>query len=142
MVGARLKGGYEQNSGNPGILEGSKELWRDSGIIIARSVAAPKAGQTPVREANFSDKVFRLRSDIPVAEYHPVSGVNGSATPIDIGHSPSASNHPHCSIIDRTVGKDEQESKERKNGRTKVIQQTLDGLSEELKRQFFLLKDE
>ena len=104
MIRARLEEGYEQNSGSPGILEGSKELLGTSEIGIARSLVVQKAGQTLVRVANFSDKVVRLRSDLPVAEYHPVSGVNGSATPTEIGPRPSAPNHPYCSVIDRNMG--------------------------------------
>ena len=117
MIRARLEGGYEQNSGSPGNQEGSKELQGTSEIGIARSLVVPTAGQTPVRLANFSNKVVRLRSVLPVAEYHPVSGVNGSATPTEIGLIPSAPNHPYCSVIDRNMGDDKQESKERENRR-------------------------
>ena len=102
----------------------------------------PKAGKDLIRVANFSDKVFRLRSDLPVAEYHPDSGVNGSATPTEIGPSPSAPNHPYCSVIDRNMGDDKQENTERKNRREKGIQPNSDGLSEEQKRQFSQLIDE
>ena len=55
---------------------------------MPRSLEVPKAGQTLVRVANFSVKVVTLRSDLPVAEYHTVSGVSGSATPTEIGASP------------------------------------------------------
>ena len=102
----------------------------------------PKAGQTPVRVANFSDKDVRLRSNLPVAEYHPVSDINGSATPTEIGPSPSAPDHPYFSVIGKNMGDDKQESTERENRRAKFIQPNLDGLSEEQKRQFFLLIDE
>ena len=82
----------------------------------------PKARQALVRVANFSDKVVRLRSDLPVAGYHPVSGVNSSATPTEIGPSPSALDHPYCSVIDRNMGNDNQESTEGEIRRAKVIQ--------------------
>ncbi|PFX14078.1 Retrovirus-related Pol polyprotein [Stylophora pistillata] len=39
------------------------------------------------------------------------SGVNGSATPIETGPSPSAPYHPYCSVIERNVGEDKQERK-------------------------------
>ena len=142
VIRARLEGVCEQNSGSPGILEGSKELLGTSEIGIARSLVVQKAGQTLVRVANFSDKVVRLRSDLPVAEYHPVSGVNGSATPTEIGPRPSAPNHPYCSVINRNMGDDKQESTGRENRREKVIQPNSGGLSEEQKRQFYLLMDE
>ena len=93
VIGVRLEGGYEQNSGSPGILEGSKELRGTSEIGTARFLVVPKAGQILVRVVNFSNKVVRLRSDLHVAEYHPVSSVNGSATPTEIGPSPSAPNY-------------------------------------------------
>ena len=77
------------------------------------SLVVPKAGETLVRVANFSDKVVTLRSNLPVAEYHTVSGVIGSATPTEIGGSPSAPNHPYCSVIERNIEDDKQESTER-----------------------------
>ena len=61
---------------------------------MARSLQVPEAGQTLVRVANFSDKALTLRSPLPVAEYHTVSGVSGSAAPTEIGVSPTAPNHP------------------------------------------------
>ena len=109
---------------------------------MARFLLVPEAGQTLVRVASFSDKVFTLRSPLPVAEYHTVSGVSGSATPTEIEGSPSATNHPYCSVIDRNIKDDKQESTERKNRRAKVIQPGSDGLSEEQKRQFSLLIDQ
>ena len=109
---------------------------------MPRSLEVLKAGQTLVRVANFSVKVVTLRSDLPVAEYHTVSGVSGSATPTEIGSSPSAPNHPYCSVIDRNIGDDQQESTERENRRAKVIQPSSDGPSEEQKRQFLLLRDQ
>ena len=109
---------------------------------MPRSLEVPKAGQTLVRVANFSVKVFTLRSDLPVAEYHTVSGVSGSATPTETGGSPSAPNHPCCLVIDRNIEDDKQESTERENRRAKVIQPSSDGLSDEQKRQFSLLIDQ
>ncbi|PFX24433.1 hypothetical protein AWC38_SpisGene10957 [Stylophora pistillata] len=97
VIKGRLEGGYEQNSGSPGILEGSKENGV-SEIDIVCSLVVPKAGRTPIRVANFSDKVVRSRSGLPVAKFHPVGGVNGSATPTEIGPSPSAPYHPYCSV--------------------------------------------
>ena len=135
MIRARLEGGYEQNSGSPGNQEGSKELQGTSEIGIARSLVVPKAGQTLVRVANFSDKVVRLRSDLPVAEYHPVSGVNGSATPTEIGPRPSAPNHPYCSVIDRNMGDDKQENTERIEGQ-KVFSQIQMGFQRSRKGNF------
>ena len=109
---------------------------------MARSVVVPEAGQALVRVVNFSDKVLTLRSNLPVAEYHTVSSVSGSATPKEIEGSPSAPNHPYCSVIGRNIKDDKQESTERKNRRTKIIQPSSDGLSEEQKRQFSPLIDQ
>ena len=135
-------GGYEQNSGSPRILEGLKEVQGTSKISMARSLVEEGAGETLVRVASFSDKVFTLRSPLPVAEYHSVSGVSCSATPIEIGGSPSAPNHTCCLVIDRNSEDDKQESTERENRREKVIQPSSDGLSQEQKRQFSLLIDQ
>ena len=109
---------------------------------MARSLVVPGAGQTLVRVVRFSDKVVTLRTPLPVAEYHSVSGVSGSATPIEIGGSPSAPNHSCCLVIDRNIEEDKQESTERENKRAKVIQLSSDGLSEEQKKQFSLRIDE
>ena len=83
-----------------------------------------------------------LRSPLPVAEYHSVSGVSCSATPTEIGGSPSPPNHTCCLVIDRNIEDDKQESTERENRRANVIQPSSDGLSEEQKRQFSLLIDQ
>ena len=109
---------------------------------MARSLQVPEAGQTLVRVANFSDKALTLRSPLPVAEYHTVSGVSGSATPTEIGVSPAAPNHPYCSVIDRNIEDDKQESTERENRRAKVIQPSSDGPSDEQKGQCSLLIDQ
>ena len=106
---------------------------------MARSVVVPEAGQALVRVVNFSDKVLTLRSNLPVAEYH--TSVSGSATPTEIGRSPSAPNHPYCSVIARNIEDDKQESKI-ENRRAKVIQLSSDGLSEEHERQFSILIDQ
>ena len=109
---------------------------------MARSLEVPEAGQTLFRVANFSDKALTLRSPLPVAEYHTVSGVSGSATPTEVGVSPAAPNHPYCSVIDRNIEDDKQESTERENRRAKVIQPSSDGPSDEQKRQCSLLIDQ
>ena len=109
---------------------------------MPRSLEVLKAGQTLVRVANFSDKVVRLRSDLPVAEYHTVSSVSGSATPIEIGVSLAAPNHPYCSVIDRNIEDDKQEITERESRRAKVIQPSSDGPSDEQKGQCSLLIDQ
>ena len=109
---------------------------------MARSLVVPEAGKTLVRVTSFSDKVLTLRSHLPVAQYHTVSGVSGSATPTEIGVSPAAPNHPYCSVIDRNIEDDKQESTERENRRAKVIQPSSDGLSEGQKRQFSPLIDQ
>ena len=92
--------------------------------------------------ASFSEKVLTLQIPLPVAEYHSLSGVSGSATPTEIGGSPSVPNHPFCLVIDRNIEDDKQESTERENRRAKVIQPSSDGLSEEQKSQFSLLIDQ
>ena len=109
---------------------------------MARSLVVPGAGQTLVRVASFSDKVLTLRTPLPVAEYHSVSGVSSSAIPTKIGGIPSAPNSPCCLVIDRKIEDDKQESTERENRRAKIIQPSSDGLSDEQKRQFSLLIDQ
>ena len=109
---------------------------------MARSLVVPGAGQTLVRVASISDKVPTLPSHLSVAECNSVSGVSGSAAPIEIGGFPSAPNHPCCLVIDRNIEDDKQESTERENRRAKVIQPSSDGLSEEQKKQFSLLIDQ
>ena len=89
---------------------------------MARSLQVSEAGQTLVWEANFSDNALTLQSPLPVAEYHTVSGVSGSATPTEIGVSAAAPNHPYCSVIDRNIEDDKQEITERESRRAKVIQ--------------------
>ena len=78
MIGARLGDGNDQNAGSPGMLEESNGLRGRYEICVARTLVLPRAGLTPVRIANFSEKLIRICSDRPVAEYHPISSVNGS----------------------------------------------------------------
>ena len=104
---------------------------------MARSLVVPGEGQTLVRVGSFSDKVLTLRTPL-----HSVTGVSGSAAPIEIGGSPSAPYHPCCLVIERNIKDDKQESAERDNGRAKVIQPSSDGLLEEQKKQFSLLIDQ
>ena len=75
---------------------------------MARSLVVPGAGQTLVRVASFSDKVLTLRTALPVAEYHTVGGVSGSATRTEICGSPSAPNHRCFLLIDRNIENDKQ----------------------------------
>ena len=58
------------------------------------------------------------------------------------GVYPAAPNHPYCSVIDRNIEDDKQESTERENRRAKVIQPSSDGPSDEQKRQCSLLIDQ
>lgn len=144
VLGARLEEGYEQNTGSPGILEGSKELKGKSEICIARSLVVPRAGQALVRVANFSDRPIKIRSDVPIAEYHPISSVNGSIIPIGVDSESKSNSRPHafCSTIDSTVGKSEQTKGEGEKWRTICEQQNLEGLSEGQKEQFSSLVKE
>ena len=78
MIGARLWDSNYQNAGSPGMLEGSNELRGKYEICVTRTLVLSRAGLTPVRIANFSEKPIRICSDRPVAEYRPISSVNGS----------------------------------------------------------------
>ena len=82
--------------------------------------------------ANFSDQPIYLSSDLPVAEYHPISGVNSSAIPIEVEPESKPSSHPSCSSIGLT-------SKAGDKGRLICDQQNLEGLSEGQKEQFVSL---
>ena len=73
---------------------------------MARSLVVPGAGETLVRVPSFSDKVLTLETALPVAEYHTVGGVSGTATPPEICGSPSAHNHRFCLLIDRNIEDD------------------------------------
>ena len=77
VIEAKLENGYDRNTGMPGILEESRELRGKSEINVARSLVVPRDGLTIVRVANFSDRPIRLRPDFPVAEFHPISSVDG-----------------------------------------------------------------
>ena len=83
VIEAKLENIFEHNTGTPGILEDSKEGRGKSEITIARSLVIPRNGLTLVRVANFSDRPIRLRADLPVAEYHPVSSGDGRVVPME-----------------------------------------------------------
>ena len=125
---AKLENGYDQNTGTPGILEESKELRGKSEINIARSLVIPRDGLTIVRVANFSDRPIRLRSDFPVAEYHPISSVDGCAVSMEADPDFTSAFHPSCSVIDRPDVEEEQWKSS--------LQGNLEGLSEAQRGQF------
>lgn len=142
LLGARLEDGYEQNTGSPGILEASKELRGKSDVCIACSLVVQRAAQTLVRVPNFSDRPIKMRSDVPVAEYHPVSSVNGSAIPIEVESDSASTSKPFCSTVGMTVGKSEQAQSEGEKWRSICQQQNLEGLSEGQKERFSSLVKE
>jgi len=94
----KLENGYDCNTGTPGILEESKELRGESEIHIAHSLAHS----------------FRLRSDFPVAEYHPISNMDGCAVSMETEPYFTSASHPSCSVIDRPEVKDEKQVEEEK----------------------------
>ena len=141
VIGARLEDGYDQNTGSPGILEESKELRGKSEICIARSLVVPRAGQTPVRIANFSDRPFKISADLPIAEYHPIRGMNSCIIPIEVDLDLPSTSHSSCSAIDRTVRTGEQAKKEGENWKLGA-QENLEGLSGDQRDQFASLMNE
>ena len=88
------------------ILEESRELRSKSELNTAHSLVIPRDRLTIVRDAKFSDRSIRLRSDFAVAEYHPISNVDGCVGSME------ASPHSSCSVIDRPVVKGKQPVKE------------------------------
>ena len=60
MIGARLGDSNDQNAGSPGMLEGSNELRGKYEICVTRILVLSRAGLTPVRIANFSEKPIRI----------------------------------------------------------------------------------
>ena len=140
VIEAKLENGYDRNTGSPGILEESRELRRKSEINVARSLVIPRDGLTMVRVANFSDRPIRLRSDLPVAEYHPISSVDGRAVSMETDPDITSASHPSCSVIDRPVVNDEQPMKDEKWKSS--LQGNLEGLSEDQRGQFVSLVTE
>ena len=137
VIEAKLENRFEHNTGTPGILEESKELRGKSEINVARSLVIPKDGLTLVRVANFSDRPIRLRSDLPVAEYHPVSSGDGRVVPLEPDRDSTSASHPSCSVVDRPGVKGEQPKKDEKW--RSELQSNLEGLSEDQTEQFLSL---
>ena len=101
-------------------------------IDIARSLVIPRNGLTRVRVANFSDRPIRLRSDFPVAEYHPISKADGCAVSMKTDPYFTSASHPSCSVIDRPEVKDEKPVEEEKwksslQGDLEVLQNPREG---------------
>ena len=140
VIEAKLENGFEHNTGTPAILEESKELRGKSEINVARSLVIPKDGLTLVRVANFSDRPIRLRADLPVAEYHPVSSGDGRVVPLEPDRDSTSASHPSCSAIDRPGVKGEQPKKDEKW--RSELQSNLEGLSEDQTAQFLSLVTE
>ena len=140
VIEAKLENGYDRNTGTPGILEESRELRGKSEINVARSLVVPRDGLTIVRVANFSDRPIRLRPDFPVAEFHPISSVDGRVVSMETDPDFTSTSHPSCSLIDSSVVKDEQPMEDEKW--KSLLQGNLEGLSEDQRRQFSSLVTE
>lgn len=65
------------------------------------------------RVANFSDKLIRISSDFPVAEYHPISTVNDSTSHDD--KDSSNASHASYSAVHRSTRTDQSDKKEDNN---------------------------
>ena len=140
VIKAKLENGYDRNTGTPGIVEESRELRGKSEINVARSLVVPRDGLTIVRVANFSDRPIRLRSDFSVTEFYPISSVDGRVVSMETDPDFTNTSHPSCSLIDRSVVKDEQPMEEEKW--KSLLQGNLEGLSEDQKGQFSSLVTE
>ena len=135
-----MESGFEHNTGTPGILEESREQRGKSEITIARSLVITRNGLTLVRVANFSDRPIRLRADLPVAEYHPVSGGDGRVVPMEPDQDSASASCPSCLVINRPGLKGEQPKKDEKW--RSELQSDLKGLSEDQTKQFLSLVTE
>ena len=72
IVGGRLEIGFERNSGSPGIIEGMKTVRKNKEVCVGRSLVVPKNRDTPVRVANFTDRVIKLPTGHVIGFYHPL----------------------------------------------------------------------
>lgn len=95
VIEAKLEHGFEHNTGTPGIFEESRELRGKSEINLARSLVIPTNGLTLVRVAIFSDRLIRLRADLPV-----ISG-DGRFVQLEPDQDSISASRPSCSVIDR-----------------------------------------
>lgn len=69
---------------------------------------------TLVRVAIFSDRLIRLRSDLPVAEYHPVISGDGRVVQLEPDQDSISASRPPCSVIDRPGVREDQPKKDEK----------------------------
>ena len=114
VIEAKLKNGYDRNTGTPGILEELRELRGKSEIYVARSLVIPGDGLAIIQVSNFSDRPIRRQSDFQVAEIQPISSVNGRVLSMQTDPDFTSTSHPSCPLIDRPVVKDEQPMEEEK----------------------------
>ena len=133
VIEAKLESGFEHNTGTPGILEEARERRGKSEITIARSLVIPRNGLTLVRVANFSDRPIRLRANLPVAEYHPVSSGDGRVVPMEPDQDSARASRPPYLVIDRPGLKGEPTKTDEKW--RSELQTDLKGLSEDQTRQ-------
>jgi len=140
VIEAKLESEFEHNTGTPGILEESRERRGKSEITIARSLVISRNGLTLVRVANFSDRPIRLRADLPVAEYHPVSSRDGGVVPMEPDQDSARPSRLSCLVIDRPGLKGEPLKNDEKwrSG----LRSDLKGLSEDQTKQFLSLVTE
>lgn len=140
VIEAKLKHGFEHNTGTPGIFEESRELRGKSEINLARSLVILTDGWTLVRVAIFSDRLIRLLADLPVAEYHPVISGNSRFVQLEPDQDSTSASRPSCSVIDRPGVREDQPKKNEKW--RPELQSNLEGLSEDQTEQFLSLVTE
>ena len=123
-----------------GFLEESRERRGKLEITIVCSLVIPRNRLTLVRVANFSDRAIRLRADLPVAEYHPVSSGDCRVVSMEPDQDSASASSPSCFVIDRPVLKGEQPKKDGKW--RSELQSNLKELSEDQTEQFLSLVTE
>lgn len=93
-----------------------------------------------MRVANFSDRPIRLRADLPIAEYHPVSSGDGRVAPLEPKPDPTSVSQASCSVIGRPGMTGEQPTEDGKW--RSELKGNLKGLSEDQRDQFLSLVTE
>ena len=130
----------------PGIIEGMKTVRKNKEVCVGRSLVVPKNGDTPVRVANFTDRLIKLATGHVIGFYYPLSSVNGQTMSVQADTNSVHDPQPKCSnqtMDTDSEGKGCEKLKAEKENHSKPdIQFDKSGISDDQQERFQSMIDE
>ena len=141
-----MEGGFERNSGIPGVIEGMRTVRKNKEICVGLFLVVPKDGDAPVRVANFTDTPIKLSIGHVIGFYHPLSSLSSETTSSQVGVNVSQDSQQKClnqSGDTQSRGKESEEMGAERDGHSKPnIQFDKSDISETQQERFLSMIDQ